>query len=623
MTAACFSNHQYEDIAAARCISNLLATGFGRLAVDLYWDYNRRVWSFCPVQIPAALPSSAILTTSISVPSVSLATGSNYVTGINATAAGGVNGVTRSHLTSTSTAQMSKEAMVKARQFVSSSSSYISSLTSATRASNTIVTSSMQANLSSATTTSGFVAVPTAAPGLGNEVLITLGPYTCSTSFTLSSFISLLSDYALKTDDTLDAVINYITFNVHAAASASNPTAPAPAPPNNALPTANETIGSLAYAGLASYLYTYADLRAQRQDVNSTWLKPSIFPGPSTGYYTFQSTSQGLVSVPDGWPTAYFLLYNARRLLIELGTIDAQMANYSTTATDSYIFPSNYLLNPANVTLSQNGTVTTGCLYLANNTNPNTINASWAIATADSSLSASLSAAAPFYNQSLPSITNLTACGISFLLNETYSNTTADISIAPYRDLAYSSVWSWAPGQPARGTNDSQVRCAGFPLATAGRWAVLDCQEHHPAACRADARPHVWRIASQRGTYEAVDDNCPSGFRFAVPRTALESRYLLEAVRAQALAGGDGVVWVNFNSLDVPDCWVTGVNTTCPYQGTGVDLEYRRITVPAVAAVVVLVVALLTIVVKINANRQNSRRKRVGEDGWDYEGVPS
>lgn len=55
ITAACFSQLHYENDDAALCISNLLAVGFRRFEVDLYWDCSREAWQFCPVSIPESV----------------------------------------------------------------------------------------------------------------------------------------------------------------------------------------------------------------------------------------------------------------------------------------------------------------------------------------------------------------------------------------------------------------------------------------------------------------------------------------------------------------------------------------------------------------------------------------
>lgn len=39
------------DSAAEKCFSNLLAVGFRRFEVDVYWDVTRHIFSLCPVQL--------------------------------------------------------------------------------------------------------------------------------------------------------------------------------------------------------------------------------------------------------------------------------------------------------------------------------------------------------------------------------------------------------------------------------------------------------------------------------------------------------------------------------------------------------------------------------------------
>lgn len=52
LKAACFGNNVFDANTFSKCISNLLAVGFRRLLVDLYWSPERRSWSFCPVSVP-------------------------------------------------------------------------------------------------------------------------------------------------------------------------------------------------------------------------------------------------------------------------------------------------------------------------------------------------------------------------------------------------------------------------------------------------------------------------------------------------------------------------------------------------------------------------------------------
>jgi hypothetical protein len=79
---------------------------------------------------------------------------------------------------------------------------------------------------------------------------------------------------------------------------------------------------------------------------------------------------------------------------------------------------------------------------------------------------------------------------------------------------------------------------------------------------------------------------------------------------------------IDFNSINVRECWVTGgPNATCPYIVV-VDPQ-RTILVPTIAAIIVLIVMALTLFVKIAGNHKTRKRRRKGGDSFAYEGVPS
>lgn len=75
----------------------------------------------------------------------------------------------------------------------------------------------------------------------------------------------------------------------------------------------------------------------------------------------------------------------------------------------------------------------------------------------------------------------------------------------------------------------------------------------------------------------------------------------------------------------MPDCWVEGVNSTCPYVSRTDTNKVRIVVVPTVAAVAIFLLAALTFFVKCAANRREDKRgrRRRNVGGWEYEGVPS
>jgi hypothetical protein len=134
----------------------------------------------------------------------------------------------------------------------------------------------------------------------------------------------------------------------------------------------------------------------------------------------------------------------------------------------------------------------------------------------------------------------------------------------------YATIWSWAPGEPrnsSSGVSDSLFRCATSNVDLGGRWEVSDCSQKYYTACRASSQPYDWKIATYTVSYSYASQTCPNNYIFGAPRTALENSYLTQAIREYHRDYDGHGVWVDFNSLDFKDCWVSGgPNATCPYK---------------------------------------------------------
>ena len=719
LTQACFAARQYEDRAAARCLSNLLATGFRRFIVDVFWDPDHDRWSLCPVKVPDTSSSSP------SSPS-STPAANTISTSIQPRFAGPIpnSQLTEDAAASPASGKAAARTVTELLQLPVRQET-----TPATRPSSSSSLGSTA--LSNAAST---IATPsTTLPIPLSESLVQIGSYRCTSSINLLTFTAVLSDFLDQTDNTLNASLAIVILNLHQATSPDEPTNSSAATSTLAsvdLPAPTNLLSDVLGLNLSSYIYTPTMLQADRGNLNSSWYAALPLAKPNSSYFTTtitttvdaKSSSSGVHSTPDGWPSeAYLELHRVLRLAVGLGQVDDSLRGYNFSGDEDTIFAPGMLTAPRSVSIGQDGVLQSGCFY--NRSAPTTavtaaVNSSWAVAdqlalpppsasSADSSSSSSSSSGAPFYNTNgtLAGVANLAACGISPVVNQSLLGVSADQRIDPYKAVAYSSLWSWAPGQPIItrnaniSSNDSssrldsggggaasvvvssngpRLRCAALDRRLAGRWRVVDCTERHRAACRvADGSPYAWRVSSTAATYSESGDrlHCGADATFAVPRTGLENRYLLEALLTQAqgeaagadhqgpvfsssassalsagaasapsapdrsasssspasssssISASDPLLWVDFNSLAVPNCWVQGVNASCPYS-SDVDEEVRRRTVivPTVAAVIVFVLALLTFFVKCAANRQNSRkrrRRRKGDDGWDYEGVPS
>ncbi|KKZ68386.1 hypothetical protein EMCG_00155 [[Emmonsia] crescens] len=476
-------------------------------------------------------------------------------------------------------------------------------------------------------------ATETSAPGQSASVLANVGSYSCSPSLDLSVFLSLLKKYFRTTDDTLNAHMLYIILNVHFAA-VDSPGKPRSPPAPNQLPSARELLGSLFNEVLGPYMYTPKQLQNERANLNQSWYSVPRYSHPISEYFTTHRDSKGDHSTLDGWPCeSYVERRHLKRFLVGWGIVDLQMAGYNFAGDIDLIFPGGSLAESKNVDIS-NGSdgsdgplIKSGCLFDPNSTDVHRLSASWPE-----------SAVVERHNSdSIPSLNSeLIACGISPIINATLSNVTADEDFKPYQNAAQSSSWAWAqlgpnPYDPPTDLFRSNLKCARADASFKGRWLPTECSDDLYGACRVGNEPFQWTLTRKRISYGSAAGNCPEKSTFSVPRTSLESTYLYhyitslpkDIINPSSEDYSARSIWIDLNSLDVPSCWVSGgPKAQCPYEVDENAVQRRTVLVPTIAAIIVLVIAALTIFVKCNANRRNSRRKRVIE-GWEYEGVPS
>ena len=469
----------------------------------------------------------------------------------------------------------------------------------------------------------------TAAPD--DQTLLRVGDYVCSTQLDFHLFLEVLYGHFANTEDNVNATTVYITFNIYAAASASSSDGSDAAPSQENLPQGNNLLSSLITANNSQYLYTPQLLNDQRGDLNKpgSWftVRQPLLPD-----YMFYEVNRddNVLSTPDGWPSESVVeLARAKRMLAGFGNIDSRMQDYDFSLDESTIFPSGYLQDPRNVDFATNGTITNGCIFDADDASLSQANSSWAINHISNVSSATDSTA---LSVRLAQASNLTDCGISPILNTTLLNASADTNVTPYKSYVMSTIWSWAANQPLSDEEDndnkdlsSASRCAVLNV-TSTRWQAHSCNNIHHVTCRVDnGNPFDFRISDASTAYDKAENACRGDVQFAVPRTSLENSFLASKWRAYRSEHDveDELLWVDFNDLDIAGCWVIGQNSTCPYQDQQIG-EGREVVVPTVAAVVVFVLAILTVFIKCAANRRNTRRRRKRvDDGWDYEGVPS
>lgn len=204
-------------------------------------------------------------------------------------------------------------------------------------------------------------------PDTSNEPLISIGPFVCTTTINLSTFTSQLQDYIQKTESLLGANLLYVVINIHAAAATRSPSSPAPAPSN--LPGPSNYLGNLFSGNLSAYIYSESNLRSERTNINSSWYTVNELFRPVADYYPIELGDYGIASTDDGWPGESFVEFSkSKRLLLQWGTVDPQMANYNFTGDSGIIFPTSYIQDvQTDINATSDGNITRGC-YLRNAT---------------------------------------------------------------------------------------------------------------------------------------------------------------------------------------------------------------------------------------------------------------
>lgn len=455
-----------------------------------------------------------------------------------------------------------------------------------------------------------------------------LGPYTCDDGMGLSTIMNLLREYFRETEEATERQMLYIILNIHAARDPNAPNQPSRHLSSQELPSGGSLLGTLFRQELTPFIYTPADLRHDRSNLNESWFRDTTsLTHPMNGFFTVEEKDNGIQTTPDGWPCeAYFFTRRDWRLLVGWGSVDSQMQGYDFASDRNVIFSSNEITNHISTTVTSSGSgLQSECFFDPDKTDIGAVNASWA----ETNLATNLTLS---YETSLL-LRNATACGFSPVINVTLNGKSADVDVDPYRNLSMSSAWSWALGEPQNISilpNADSIfdpnrlfRCAVMDINSTGHWRAGNCSDEYRAACRVDGSPYSWVISDDRSEFSDAVDLCPSGTFFDVPRTGLDNSYLYQAAQT-TLGGEEKFIWLNLNSLDVQYCWVLGgVNGTCVYTADAADVRRKTILIPTIAAIVILLITALTLFIKCNANRRTSRRRKRVIEGWEYEGVPS
>ncbi|KAF8426862.1 hypothetical protein EV426DRAFT_715129 [Tirmania nivea] len=540
LTRACFSDGEYTA-SKSTCLSNLLAFGYSRFVIDLYWLPDKSEWSLCPT----------------------------------------------STLSSVSSPQ-------------------------------------------------------------GNQIV-------CDDALggNLDWLWSFWNDWLEKTEYNTLASVVVLVFNLYPDVNIRGDTDAGSKPPSPIWSASRD---------FPSRIYTPLDLRQDRENLNVTWLNGGDEGDDEGRYFTVRTRQDGGLSSVDAWPSEGYLSFEkGERLLLGFGDVWVQGFEFEVGGNGD----GDYFFGKEQIGWPYKESNKAKCFFDTGKTSVSEVNNSWAGMVGDRwTREAMLEAVGCGYSPLVNSTAVSTTTATNIPINSTNSsNSSPDLAnpLIDYFALIKGTIWSWAPGQPSpppSNMTDKEIdlfRCAVMDTHT-GRWVVADCNEHYRAACRVDDRPYKWTVGDRPGSYSDARKLCPKRASFDVPRSALENRYLwramnetLAASSAQASRksrGGEGLVvarrdggvsgldraWVDFQSLGHRACWVRGgdmgAEQGCPYGNE--DQGNKKVIVPTVAAVIVLVVAGLMVFVKVGSGRWERRRKKRwrearkwGKEGWEYEGVPA
>ncbi|KAK9453199.1 hypothetical protein V1511DRAFT_522940 [Dipodascopsis uninucleata] len=450
------------------------------------------------------------------------------------------------------------------------------------------------------------------------------GIHSCNNSLGFTNFLSEIIDdqWIEQTDNNLEASILIITVNLKYAITADIiSTTDRWIVSNNAARNINSSaamftsmsslessavsdlnasdsiisvsLASMIDSTLGQFTYTPSKLRSDREKSRYTW--------NDTG------------ASPSGWPLLQGILFNDfYRIIFSYGNLEISENDYNYTADEGMIFNSSYIpysgasVSYYNTSFSQDELSADAMPVCSINSDDRIYDISSDQIERPSWLLAYDSSFNPFSGSSMQKFMQ---CAFSPMMNATYSNSSQIVEYIT-SGLAYGR-WSWIRGQPIDITETSYteslesstviLRCAS--LKTDG-WVVENCYNKYRVACRVNKEPYTFEISKRAYTYYDAMNACDDNSVFTLPRTALQNTVLQELRRNTV---GTDPIWIDMNSLAKPNCWMT---------------------VPTVAAVIVLVLVTLTLFSKLRDYRlvkaRRKRRRVVKKFGeMEYDGVPS
>lgn len=408
----------------------------------------------------------------------------------------------------------------------------------------------------------------------------------CLRSLSFNDLTSFVQSYIKDSDTNLSADLIVLILNLHHLNNTSF------AYPEELRGTWNDTLTSVMTNYFDHYMYTPIDLQTDRAiDVNKT-------------------------NLVDGYPRlSKFLFTNKRRMIPIINQYEIPSYSNYNASMDSNLFFNMTQLNTS-FSSFDNTTTLDSIDQIKNKASQN-----WRF-----------SIDSPSNQFTSDSIHDQIINGYSPLLNHTVTHLSNLSS-----DLFGNSLWLWPENEPlfineafARYSNDSQYIQEAYSCAAMfvqnGSFHVSNCYQEKKVLMMDKQNTYNWTVSDEKVNYFHGGNFDDNKWSFNVPKDALQRAsvvLMLNSVDSDT----DVDVWVDLNSINVDNCWVTGgPYASCPYQTVSSNRNF--VEMMGAASVCCLIIIILIILlrlrpVSIRDNRKHWKKLLNQYSTTNYDGVPA
>lgn len=200
-------------------------------------------------------------------------------------------------------------------------------------------------------------------------------------------------------------------------------------------------------------------------------------------------------------------------------------------------------------------------------------------------------------------------------------------------DLSNYNIWTWTNFTQPR----SPYRCA---VMESDGWHSEPCSSQHRALCVSTHNASTFVLSETEANYTYADRTCAelSGpdapYNFTLPRSVVLNAAIYNQI--QEMENTSYPIWIDFNSLQTKDCWVTGGPTSqCPFYSnnlvnspTKTQWNRNKVALLTIACVITFVLVGIILFLRLDhlpiRNNENKWKKLMLKyKNSQYKGVPS